>query len=313
MAKKIIIDCDPGIDDAIAICAALFDPRLDVLAVTSTAGTIPADKATANVRALIEHLDPPRYPRLGAASPTPNAPVNDDSELHGFNGLAGIELPVSGRQHEHPSEKVIAELLRQNPGEVTVVCLGPLTNLARVLQREPSLSEEIGRVVISGGAVSHPGNVTPAAEFNMYFDPVSAQAVFHSATTKSLVPLDVTHLAMFGLDLIEKLPIRSSRAGSLVHRLLQFAFRQHHQLLGRETIPLYDPIALLAVTDPEIFTWQEMAADVETKGRLTRGATIFDRRTPREWTYNMEVAQSIDTDVAHQQIVRQLRFAGQMT
>ncbi len=313
MAKKVIIDCDPGIDDAVAICSALFDPRLEVMAVTATAGTIHAERATANVRAIIELLDPPRYPRLGAASPMAGAPVIDDLELHGPDGLAGLELPVSGRQHEHPSEKVIAEIIRLNPGEVTIVCLGPLTNLARVINREPSLITDIGRVVISGGAVTHPGNVTPAAEFNMYFDPESAQAVFHSATTKSLVPLDVTQQVMFSLDLIEKLPLKSTRAGGFLHRVLPFAFRKHHQLLGREAIPLYDPVALLAVTEPELFTWQEMAADVETTGRLTRGTTVFDRRSPREWSFNMEVAQSVDADVALQQVVRQLRFAGQLT
>ena len=313
MGKKIIIDCDPGIGDAVALCAALFDPDLDVLAVTATGGTIPADRATLNVRALVELLDPPRYPRLGAASATKNAPVIDDSQLHGPNGLAGLELPVSGRQHQHPSEKVIAELIRLYPGEITVVCLGPLTNVARVLQREPGLAQDFGRILISGGAVTHPGNVMPGVEFNMFFDPSAAEIVFQSATTKTLIPLDASTQVSFGLDLMEDLPSRATRAGQLLHPLLQFAFRKNHQLMGRESIPLYDPVTLLAVLEPELFTWTDMAADVETGGRLARGQTMFDRRSPREWSFNMEVAQSVDVEVARLQVIRRLRFAGQMT
>src|SRR5690606_34472063 len=112
MTRKVIIDCDPGIDDAVALCLALFDPRLDVLAITAAAGVVEADQATTNVRAIVGSLDPPRYPRFGAASPCENAPVADDNELHGPDGLANCNFVVTDRQHQHASEKVIAELLR---------------------------------------------------------------------------------------------------------------------------------------------------------------------------------------------------------
>jgi purine nucleosidase len=311
MTRKLIIDCDPGIDDAIALSMALFDPRLEVLAVTATAGTIAAERATTNVQALIERLDPPRFPRLGAASDVEGGPVLDDAELHGPDGLAGCNFTCSDRQHRAPSEKVIAELVRRYPNEVTIVCLGPLTNLARAIQRDPSLCELIHKVMISGGTVTAPGNVTPAAEFNMYFDPASARRVFHSPITKSLVPLDVTERLMFGLDLIDELPSKLSRVGALLHRLVPFAFRAQHVRLGRESLPLYDPIAMIATVEPEMFEWQEMIGDVELEGQVCRGATVFDRRQRPQGRSNMEVATQLDVAGVRQQILRGLRFAGQ--
>lgn len=313
MSRKIIIDCDPGIDDAVAICIALFDPRVEVLGLTATAGRVDADQATTNLQAILTTLDPAKYPRIGAAQPIDNAPVEDDLQLHGPDGLAGFNFEADNRQHRQASDKVISEILRQYPGQVTLVCLGPLTNVARAFQRDPGLEEIVDRVIISGGAVARGGNVTPASELNMYFDPDAARAVFHSATTKSLVPLDVTEEVLFGLDLIEKLPARYSRAGGLLHRLLPFMFRSQHQRLGRELIPLYDAVTIIAALEPELFQWSEMAGDVETQGLITRGATIFDRRYRRGWQFNMEVATEVDFAEISSQIIRGLRYAGQCT
>ncbi len=313
MARKVIIDCDPGIDDAIALTMALFDPRLEVLAVTATAGTVDADQATTNVQGLIQQLDPPKYPRIGVASPCEGAAVINDIVLHGSDGLAGCNYEPSDRQHRHLSEKIISELLRQHPNQVSLICLGPLTNVARAFQREPGLESLVDRLVVSGGAVACPGNISPVAEMNMYFDPTAARSVIESATTKSLVPLDVTDQVEFSIELIENLPSKQTRAGQLLHKLLLFAFRSYVQNLGRETISLYDPVALLGFLEPELFTWEDMAIDIETRGELTRGQTVCDARRHREWSLNAEVARSIDTTAAVNQIVRGLRFAGQCT
>jgi purine nucleosidase len=313
MTRKIIIDCDPGIDDAVAICTALFDPRIDVLAITPTAGTVEAAQATTNVTAIVTQLDPPRYPRIGKAQPTEGAAVMDDGHLHGSDGLGGCNFEPSGRQHQTPSEKVIGELLHQFPNEVTLVCLGPLTNLARLCRRDPNAVQLMNNVVISGGSVSRPGNASPIAERNMFFDPESAAEVFASATTKSLVPLDVTEEVRFGVELLEQLPSKFTRAGALLHKIMPFAFRTAHQQLGRELIPLYDPVALLAVLEPELFTWENMAGRVETRGELTRGTTVFDGRLRRQWPMNMEVATAVDKTEAKAAIVRSLRYAGQQS
>ncbi|MDA8743940.1 nucleoside hydrolase [Rubripirellula amarantea] len=313
MSRKIILDCDPGIDDAVALCIALFDPRVDVQAITATAGTVEAEVATKNVHAIVAHLDPPRYPRIGMASPCEDAPVMGNSELHGSTGLGEFEFEGADRQHQTPSDKVIGELAHQNPNQITLVCLGPLTNLARLCRRDPMAVGLLDKVIISGGVVRAPGNASAVAERNMYFDPKSAAEVFASATTKSLVPLDVTEAVGFGVDLLEQLPDKFSRAGSLLHKMLPYAFRAYHQKLGRELIPLYDPIALLSVLEPDLFEWEQIAGKVETKGELTRGATLFDQRLRREWPLNMEVATSIDRNQAKEQIVRLMKFAGQQT
>ncbi len=313
MTRKIIIDCDPGIDDAVAICTALFDPRLEVLAITPTAGTVEAAQSTTNVTAIVGQLDPPRYPRIGKATPTDNAAVIDDSYLHGSDGLGGCNFESSGRQHQTPCEKIIAELLHQYPNEITLVCLGPLTNLARLCRRDPSAVPLINNLVISGGSIKYPGNATPIAERNMFFDAESASEVFASATTKSLVPLDVTEEVLFGVELLDQLPSKFTRAGSLLHKILPYAFRMAHQKLGRELIPLYDPTAILALLEPELFTWENMAGKVEKRGDLTRGATVFDQRLRREWPMNMEVAIDVDVSEAQAAIIRSLRFAGQQS
>ncbi len=313
MTRKIIIDCDPGIDDAAAICMALFDPRLEVLAITPVAGTVDASQATNNVTAIVSLLDPPRYPRIGKAAPVDGAAVMDDQHLHGSDGLGGCNFEPSGRQHQTPCEKILSELIHQHPNEITLLCLGPLTNLARLTRRDPSAIPLINKVVISGGSVFHSGNASPISERNMYHDPTSAAEVFASATTKSLVPLDVTEEVRFGVELLDQLPDRESRAGSLLHRILPFAFRTAHQQLGRELIPLYDPTALLALVEPDLFTWDNMAGRVETRGELTRGMTVFDRRLRRKWPLNMEVAVGVDASEAKAAIIRSLRYAGQQS
>lgn len=313
MNRKIIIDCDPGIDDAVALCIALFDPRVDLLAITPTAGTVDADQATANVTAIVGHLDPPRFPRIGKAIAPESAPVASDLEFNGSCGLGEFDCDTFGRQHQTSCEKIISEMVHQYPDQITLVCLGPLTNLARLIRRDPVAVSLVDKVVISGGAVNQPGNATATAEHNMYFDPTSAAEAFASLTTKSLVPLDVTESVGFGVELIEKLPSKSTRAGAILHQMLPFYFRTFHRKLGRELIPLHDAMTLLAVCEPEIFSWKPMAGKVETSGELTRGQTIFDRRLRRQWPLNMEVATGVDPVEAEAAIVRSLRYCGQQT
>jgi purine nucleosidase len=313
MAKKLIIDCDPGIDDAVALCLALFDPRLEVLAVTAVEGNISAEQASLNVQVLVDHLDPPRYPRLGTASRADAAPVLDQRRLHGDNGLAGIDLPVAQLHHQHPSEKIICDEVRAAPGQVTILCLGPLTNLARAFQRDPSLALVVDQVIISGGSLRCIGNVTPAAEFNMFHDPLAARAVFRSGATKTLIPLDVAEQVKLTLDIIEQLPAETTRAGRLLRHLIPFAFRAYRQHLGLERIFLQDVVALTAALHPELFEVEEMSGDVETIGELTKGATIFDRRRLAPGRSNLAVATEVDAVAVKDSILRGITDAGKGT
>jgi len=290
MGRKVILDVDPGIDDAMAICLALAHPDLEVVAITAVGGNVAPPQATRNVQAIIERLDPPRWPRLGAASEPDNRLVVDRRGLYGPDGLGGASYTVAERQHLLPSEKVICDQVRDAPHMVTIVALGPLTNIARAFIRDPELPGLVGRVVIMGGTVSGPGNVTPAAEFNMYCDPTAAQTVFRSPSTKTLVPLDVTNRLELSYDLFNQLPDESTRVGKLLRELLPHAFRGYRQQFGLEGIHVHDTVTLMAVLHPDLFTTKSRAGDVETQGELTVGSTVFDRRRVPSWRHNMEVA-----------------------
>ena len=311
MTRKVIIDCDPGIDDALALCMALFDSRLEVVAVTAVPGNVSAEQASVNVQAIIDRLDPPRLPRVGAAMPIEDGPAVGGVGLHGADGLGNAGLPISQLHHQHASDKLICDEIRAAPDEVTILCLGPLTNLARVLRRDPEVASMVSQIVIAGGSVGVGGNVTPAAELNIYCDPVSARAVFRSPITKTVVPLDVTGQVCLTLDVMDELPAGSTNAGSFLRDMLPFAFRAHHQIRGEESILIQGVVGLLTVLHPELFRTEEIAGDVEIGGHLTEGATVFDRRVNPLWRNNMEVALSVDATAAKDCIVRGLRRCGE--
>ena len=310
MTRKVILDVDPGIDDAVAMCLALFDPRLEVVAITAVGGNVPPEVATRNVQAVIEQLDPPRWPRVGAASEGENPAPEDMRHLYGADGLGNAGFAVAELHHLHPSEKVIADEIHAAPEEITLVALGPLTNVAAAFRREPALAGELGQLVILGGTVTGPGNVTPAAEFNFYSDPKAAHQVLRSPSTKTLVPLDVTQQVTMTYDLFDQLPSESTRAGKFLRSMLPYAFRSHRERLGLETIFLHEAVALAAVTHPELFQTEAMAGDVETSGTLTTGATIFDRRPHPMWRPNMDVAVNAEFNGVIDYIMRGLAHAG---
>lgn len=306
MARKVIIDCAPGIDDAIALLAALCNPRLEVVAITATEGHVPGHIASRNVQAILDLVDPPRLPRVGTAQPPEQAPPAQMRHMNGDDGLANAGLAVAQLHQQHPSDKIICDEVRAAPEQVTLICLGPLTNVARAFQRDPGITTLVGRIVMSGGSISGVGNVTAAAEFNMHYDPTSARQVFRSPTTKTLVPLDCTRQVPFTLDLVENLPSESNRIGAFLRKLFPFYFRAYHQTFGEERILLHKTVALLASIHPNLFETREMAGDVETRGELTMGATIFDRRQVPTWRDNMEVALKTDAHAVRDCLMRAL-------
>ncbi len=309
MARKVILDVDPGVDDALALCLALFDPRLEVVAVTAVAGNVPADQATRNVQTIIEQLDPPRWPRLGRALPSDVGEPANARHIHGADGLGNARFDVAELHHLHSSEKVIADALRTDPGDISLICLGPLTNIAAAFRRDPALPSMVDRVVFMGGTYLAPGNITPVAEFNMYVDPPAARAVVQSRTTKTMIPLDVTSKVSFTYDFLDQLPDDTSRVGRFLRRILPFVYRAYRQHYGLESIHLHDAVALQYVLEPDWFLTEEMAADVEVAGELTTGATLFDRRVNRQWRLNLEVATRVDNAAVSQAIVRGIRQA----
>lgn len=311
MAKKILLDVDPGIDDAVALCMALFDAEVDVVAVTAVAGNVSAEQSTRNVQTIIEQLDPPRWPRIGVATEPDFGLPPRSTHPHGADGLGNAQFQVSELQHRHASDKLICDAVRADPGAVTIIALGPLTNVAKALARDPAIEEMIGQIVIMGGTLEGPGNITPAAEFNIYCDPASARAVFRSSTTKTLVPVDVTRQVTFGYDLLDKVPADNTRTGRFLHKILPYSFRSYRLELGYENIWLHDAVAYAAAMEPDLFELELSAGDVELSGELTTGATVFDRRRVRQWRANMAVVTKVDISGVRRYLLRRLSEAGE--
>jgi inosine-uridine nucleoside N-ribohydrolase len=295
MARKVILDVDPGVDDAVAMCLALAAPELDVLAMTAVGGNVAAEQSTRNVQAIVEQLDPPRWPRLGAASEERMLRA-DARHIFGADGLCGAHFPCADLHHRRPSVKVIGDEVQAAPGDVTIIALGPLSNIAAALQQQPDLATQIGHLIILGGTLAGPGNVTPAAEFNIYCDAEAARDVFRSQVTKTVIPIDVTNRILFGFDMLQKIPDGKSRTAQLLQRVLPGAFRSYRQNLGLEGIHLHDAVAVVAVMHPEFFSMERMHGEVEADGTITHGVTVFDRRRHPENRPNVDVVVDVDTE-----------------
>ncbi len=313
MPRKIIIDCDLGTDDAVALCMMLFDTRLEILAITAVEGCVTAEQANNNLQAIISELDPVKYPRLGMALPTEDAPAVDTRYLYGEDGLGNSGFESSQLQHALPSDKLIVDCIRANPEQVTILCLGPLTNIARAFQREPMLPGMVDQIIMTGGSTDGSGNISPCAEFNFFFDPQAARSVLKSRTTKTLVPLNLTRQVTFGLGMMDELPSIDTRVGYFLRQALPFTFRAYRQQLGMESIVLNDAIGALALLEPQLFESEPMAGDVEVEGELTRGVFVVDRRPQPEWRPNVTVATSIRLESARQFVIDQLMVAGNLT
>lgn len=308
--RKVIFDADPGIDDSVALTIALFEPSLEVLAISAVAGIVSPEQATRNAQAVVEQLDPPKYPRVGAASAPDDGLPATASQLYGPDGMGNANFRVAELVHRHPSEKVICDEVRAAPDQVTIITLGPLTNIARAFARDPATAGMVGQLVIAGGTYAAAGDATPAAEFNIYADPPAATTVLRAATTKTIIPLDITRQVSFAFDFLNEVPSEETRAGRFLRRILPFLFRHHRQALGLEEIYLHSAVTLAAAVHPELFEVEMAAVEVETSGEFTTGATIFDRRPLPEWRANVGVAKSVDVLAVKDFILRGLRAAG---
>jgi inosine-uridine nucleoside N-ribohydrolase len=306
MPQKLIIDADPGIGDALAIAIALADPELDVIALTAVGGAVSAVQAGRNLQAIVEALDPPKWPRIGqaeaaqrmveaesvAASPDWQ---NQQRLLHGTDGLGDWPVGVADLHHPRDAAKLMTELAREFPDEITLLTLGPLSNVALAVDRDAGFLGSLRSLVCLAGTVASEGDVTAAAEFNVYHHPEAARVVLKSPTMKSVVPRDVSQKVMLTFDQLDRLGLsESTRCGGLLKQLLPFALRAHRQHLGVEGIWLAELTALAAVSQPRLFKRSTLSVDVETEGRLTRGMTIFDRRQRPSWHSNVDALLDVE-------------------
>ena len=307
MPKKIILDMDPGIVDAMVLCLAAFDPTVEIVALTSTGGNVPADVAAKNLQGLVEFLDPPRLPRLGTGAPPDEPMLFDYLHVHGDDGLGGESpLPVAERRSPHPAEKILCDAVRNDPENVMLICLGPLTNIARAVARDPELPKMIRHIYIAGGALNGQGNITPCAEFNIYADVEAANTVFHLPCTKTLVPLDVTNPVLLTLQHLEFFPSGETKLGKLLHNMVPPALWSYHRCYGLAGIHIHDLITYMVAVHPAWATTNELHVQIETSGDLTRGMTVADQRPVPESPPNIEVVTKIRTKSILQEILRGL-------
>ena len=300
MAQKVIIVADPGIDTAVAIALALNDPDLEVLALAASAGNVSADRATKNAHIIVEQIDPPRWPRLGSA--LPHEYDGSGTDLNGSDGLGGFDFPCVQLHHSHPSDKLIADTLRQHPGEVAVLVIGPCTVLARTLDRDPDLARMIQRLVIVGGAVTEPGDVTAVAEFHFWCDPASARQVLRCSAPITLLPLDATHKLVFSPTDCAKFGEAGTRTGDFLGKILPTLISPTASRFGIEGVYLADALAVVALARPVAVAAHGAAVDVETRGELTRGASVVDRRWGTTARPMVDLASDVDLRVAKQYI-----------
>ncbi len=272
---RLIIDTDPGVDDAVAIMLALASPELDVLALTTVVGNVELEKTTLNARRLLS-LARRSDVLVGRGCADPIGGVSGTAaEVHGQDGLGDLSWPEpTVKESDEDAIELIYRLAKEAP--LTLVAIGPLTNLATLLQRHPDVVEHIERVVIMGGA-SFEGNVTPAAEFNIWVDPEAAAIVFAGDWKLDIMPLDLTHQAYLTDDDLAFLRDLNSEVGDRLAAMLEPYAKFHEEWVGNRDLIMHDAMAIYEVIDPTAIKKSGVKADVETSGIHSRGATWFSR------------------------------------
>jgi inosine-uridine nucleoside N-ribohydrolase len=290
-ATKILLDCDPGHDDAIALLLALASPELELVGVTTVAGNQTLEKTTANAIRLLEFVGRDEIPVAAGADRPLVREQYIASYVHGETGLDGPDLPpAQGSPVERHAVDFLADRIRETGGNVTLVPTGPLTNVALLLALHPDARPE--RIVLMGGAIAE-GNVTPAAEFNIWADPEAAARVFASGIDVTMVGLDVTHKALFTSAHVERL---AGRVGSMVAELLEFYGHFHKEVYDFDGSPIHDAVAVAHVIRDDLVKTEHLNTEIDVESELCRGRTVVDvwRRSGRE--PNSHVGVDIDAD-----------------
>jgi inosine-uridine nucleoside N-ribohydrolase len=292
---SVILDCDPGHDDAIALLLALGSPEIDLSGLTTVSGNQTLERTTANAIRVLDYVGRADVPvAAGACRPLVRKREHPTS-AHGETGLDGADLPGPSRGPE-PRHAIewIANALAASIGPMTLVATGPLTNIALFMARYPELERKLERIVLMGGAVGL-GNVTPAAETNMWSDPEAAARVFQSDVEVTMVGLDVTHEALMTPDHAERLA-SAGRAGKLVADLYEFYSRFHRGKYRWEGAPIHDAVAMAQVIDPTLLESVRCGVRVDTGPEISRGRTYADLRGRMGWEATCRVAVGIDAE-----------------
>ncbi|OGP92761.1 MAG: hypothetical protein A2156_06385 [Deltaproteobacteria bacterium RBG_16_48_10] len=281
--KKVMIDCDVGVDDALALILAFHSPELDVKAVSGVNGNVPLEQVFENIQKVLSLIQPKNRPLIakGADQPLKGKPLYAHS-AHGQDGLGGAKIDREEgkewwRSYAGPGDELITKVARQYPDEMTLIAIGPLTNLALAIQKDPEGMRKLKEIVIMGGAVRTGGNITPYAEFNMFSDPLAARIVLESGLPILLVPLDVTHQVSLTPQWMEQkvIPVNNSFSKFTIETTGYDCTL--HQFRNKELIHLHDPLAVGVVIHPDLVKKQKLSLTVETQegecfGKIVEGS-----------------------------------------
>ncbi len=307
--QKIIIDTDPGQDDAVAILLALASPELEVLGITAVAGNVPLRWTQKNALKICELAGKPDTRVFaGASRPLVRSLVTAE-HVHGRTGLDGPELPEPRMQlqEQHAVDFIIEEVRRQPTHTVTLCTLGPLTNVALALQKAPEIALRIQQIVMMGGGFSEGGNITPAAEFNIYVDPHAAHVVFESGIPLVVMPLDVTHQVLTTRKRIAAIGALGTRVAKATVELLEFFERYDEQKYGSDGGPLHDPCVIAYLLKPDSFQGRDCNVTIECGSELTMGMTVVDWWGVTNRPINATVMRVVDANGFFKLLTRRLK------
>jgi inosine-uridine nucleoside N-ribohydrolase len=307
MRQKIILDCDPGHDDAVAILLAARHPALELLAITTVAGNQSVEKTALNALKVcsLAHIDVPIA--RGMQQPLIR-PAQHAADIHGASGMDGPEIPEPSRillsQH---AVDVIIDLLLQSTGDIVLIATGPLTNIATAIRRNPAILPKIQSISLMGGAIGI-GNVTASAEFNIWADPEAAAIVFACGRPITMVPLEVTHQALATEEIIQRLLALKSTVSKFVVDLLRYFAESYRQVFGFSSPPIHDPCAVAAVIEPSIILSRKMHVAIETSGQWTVGRTVCDLYGKSGIASNVRVGYALQVEHFWQMMIQTLQL-----
>ena len=298
-ARKIIIDTDPGQDDAVAILLALASPEdMEVLGITCVAGNVPLDLTAKNARIICELAGRSDVKVFAGCDRPLGRDLVTAEHVHGKTGLDGPDLPdpTMPLQDGHAVDFIIDQLREYAPGTITLCPLGPLTNIATALQKAPDIAKRIAKIVLMGGGYFEGGNITPAAEFNIYVDPQAADIVFKCGAPIVVMPLDVTHKALVTKQRNDAFRKIGTAVGTAVAQMTDFFERFDKEKYGSTGAPLHDPCVTAYLISPDLFTGRHINVEIETQSELTMGMTVADWWRVTDRPANATFMGDIDAD-----------------
>ncbi|GAA0476427.1 pyrimidine-specific ribonucleoside hydrolase RihA [Paractinoplanes deccanensis] len=312
-AQPVIVDCDPGHDDALALMLAAGDPRLRLLGVTTVAGNQTLDKTTRNALRILALAGVSGVPVAAGCDRPLVGDLTVAEDIHGTSGLDGPELdvPVAEAERVHAVE-LMRRLITGAAEPVTLIATGPLTNVALLLRTHPEVMSYVRRVVLMGGSTER-GNTTPYGEFNIVTDPEAADIVLRSGLPATMIGLNVTHRALATAEIIAEFRALGTRLGTVCAELMTFFASTYHRVFGFAHPPVHDPIAVAAVIDPSIVHTVAAPVAVELTGAHTRGATVVDLHRRTANSPNADVAVDLDVDAFWRLLVSTVATLGPRT